>query len=610
MLGKIISCADDRDYRFHGVIRGEDGATYYFNGDSWQCKELTLEDVAVDMAVEFDLRPPNRKGVIYPWQIRRPGEESNPFATRHSQGEFKSFVYVQVDGIASSLSQIVGRVEPRDLFRQLANAFNNLEDGDFRFEADSVQFPSGFSDAAGVPILLYCVPNPEAGKSPWFCNRVTCGGRMIGGSVFDLINANWYDLEEELKQLLPEVTDSPRQIVDRIVERCIDQSTALVPLKDGQVCSLPEADELYAPTGYCIPEGQELYLQCTYHQGVRGQGWYWESFVYPDAPLEYYDKKRWLSLWGANLERSALEELANKTLEEHWSFGDRGDYGILRNYLVYTFARQWECGNVVCTADGRYAAFNTGLPDRNTYKYLYAFYERTEDCAGSHPLHRVPEFRFAEFVVQGRGGRGKTLTQNFRPLPGPPVYFEARSATVWELEFNDSNQVTLPDYDDTHILIHRCDRLPLDFYAFPARWSPRLTEILEADLEPAERYKQLREYFRPILENTPDREVTQVYQMLSNNLRTVIGNAVQKLSWNWRAVVPCYNPERNETCFLLPVSFCDLNQPDRAMIASAHKVDEEMIYTIHTVIPLEWAYLDARLVCRPESEWLAADAIR
>ena len=45
------------------------------------------------------------------------------------------------------------------------------------------------------------------------------------------------------------------------------------------------------------------------------------------------------------------------------------------------------------------------------------------------------------------------------------------------------------------------------------------------------------------------------------------------------------------------------------MIASAHEVDGEMIYAIHTVISLEWAYLDARLVCRPESEWLAADNI-
>ena len=73
--------------------------------------------------------------------------------------------------------------------------------------------------------------------------------------------------------------------------------------------------------------------------------------------------------------------------------------------------------------------------------------------------------------------------------------------------------------------------------------------------------------------------------------------------------MPCYNPEEKKPCFLLPVSFCDYTKPDRALIVSSYEVDNELIYQIHTVIPLDWAYLDARLVCRPESEWLAADCI-
>lgn len=104
-------------------------------------------------------------------------------------------------------------------------------------------------------------------------------------------------------------------------------------------------------------------------------------------------------------------------------------------------------------------------------------------------------------------------------------------------------------------------------------------------------------------------EVTQAYRLLKNDLDNVISTAVKRLSWNWRAVVPCYNPEERKPCFLLPVSFCDFIKPDRALIASSYEVDEEIIYQIHTVIPLDWAYLDARLVCRPESEWLATDCI-
>jgi hypothetical protein len=105
-------------------------------------------------------------------------------------------------------------------------------------------------------------------------------------------------------------------------------------------------------------------------------------------------------------------------------------------------------------------------------------------------------------------------------------------------------------------------------------------------------------------------EVAEAYDTLADELRKVIRKAVQKLSWNWRGVVPCYNPSLAQPCFLLPVSFCDSNKPDRALIATAERPEgESPVYTIHTVIPLNWAYLNARLVCRPESEWLGTEVI-
>ena len=33
-----------------------------------------------------------------------------------------------------------------------------------------------------------------------------------------------------------------------------------------------------------------------------------------------------------------LQELANQTLEEQWSFGEKENFGILRSYLQYTFS--------------------------------------------------------------------------------------------------------------------------------------------------------------------------------------------------------------------------------------------------------------------------------
>ena len=96
------------------------------------------------------------------------------------------------------------------------------------------------------------------------------------------------------------------------------------------------------------------------------------------------------------------------------------------------------------------------------------------------------------------------MLSNMRPLPNPPQYFEERSQTVWDLDLNDSNQITIPDYDDTHILIKRCDRLPLDFYAYPATKSEKLRQIISSDIANFDKYKAIREFFRPIIENEPD----------------------------------------------------------------------------------------------------------
>ena len=395
-----------------------------------------------------------------------------------------------------------------------------------------------------------------------------------------------------------------------VERRCTAPEESLIWLENGVLSDEEHADHLYVPTGYFEKGGKEIYMLCTRQKGVRGYGWYYDCLTYENAPLDVYDKKNWLELWAQLEWKDVFAGVIDKTLEEKWSFKNRNDNGILKNYLIYTFAHQWRVGEVCTSADERFAAFNTGLPERNTFKYLYAFFEKIDaDVTNKHPLHFAPKYRLRGFVLQDRGGDGKELTTQFRPLPNPPKYFTARSATVWELDFNDSNHAAVPGFDDMHILIQRCERLPLDFFRYPAFRSERLRNILDSQADTAQKYREIREYFSPIVGGEPDEEVTQVYRMLHGALEQVINDAVKRLSWNWRAVVPCYSPEHEETCFLLPVRFCDPAKADRALIASAHTVEDKTVYTIHTVIPLDWAYLDARLVCRPESEWLAAEYI-
>lgn len=624
MRGTIKYVAKDEQYKFRGAISGEDGTTYKFNSANWNNANIALEDLWEGQTVEFELKAPNRAGFVYPKSIRFPGEpvegpiQKNHDQVAHSFGRFNDFVFVKTESIAMALEQIVENFEGSEyasnsrLYKKIATTFNALRDEDFHFSgSENVIFPMGFSTASGQQVFLYCTPNRGNSSIPWYSESVYVDGDTFGQSVFNFINANWYDVEDAINEILPDNKETVFEIIRKIEKRCIDINDSIISLKKGKESSWDEADELYVPTDFFENGGKEIYLLCLRRNGPRGFGWYLSTATYEGAPITVFEKKTWIEKWSGFMGIDIFIQLAAQTLEEQWSFGNKSDYGILKNYLRYTFSHQLANENIGYSPDEKFAAFNTGLPDRNTYKYLYALFEKTEYEKDDilHPLYYCQKYTFKEFVVPGRGGNGKVLSSNIRPLPNPPQYFGARSATVWELDFNDGNEVTTPEYDDIHILIKRCERVPLEFYRFPALQSTRLTEIINSNESLAEKYKGIREYFKPIVDTVPDAEVTNVYRTLSNSLESVINTAVKKLSWNWRAVVPCYNPERNEPCYLLPVSFCDPVKPDRAMIASVNKIEEDDIYTIHTVIPLDWAYLDARLVCRPESEWLAANYI-
>ena len=626
MHGKITYISEDEQYKFKGAISGEDGRTYKFNSGNWLNKDLCLSDLHEGQEVEFELKPRNQYGYVFPKLIRFSGEvielqHSKEYSQPlHDNGSFNEFVYVKTDAIIRVLEKIVENFANSEykqvsvLYKKIATTFNELKNEDFipfeSKEQESVLFPTGLTSASGLPVYLHCVPNKNESVH-WYAEDVVVDGKILGRSVFSFVNANWYDIEDAINEIVPNNKENAIEIFRKIEERCFDIENSIIYLNQGCMCDCDLADELYVPTGYYEQSGKEIYLLCKRRSGMKGYGWYFCAVTYEDAPITIFEKKLWLEKWSGLIENVIYEQLADRTLEEQWSFGTRADYGILKNYLRYTFAHQWANDDIEYSFDKQYAAFNTGLPDRNTYKYLYALFEKIEDNSNQefHSLYHRQEYVFKEFVVPGRGGSGKILSSNIRPLPNPPRYFEARSATVWELDFNDGNQITIPEYDDTHILIQRCERIPLDFYKYPATRSEKLTQILNSNKSHADKYKEIRDYFKPIVDNDPDDEVTFVYRTLADSLDSVISTAVKKLSWNWRAVVPCFNPERNESCFLLPVSFCDATKPDRAMIASVDKHDDDYVYTIHTVIPLDWAYLDARLICRPESEWLAADFI-
>lgn len=545
------------------------------------------------------------------------------------QLSFKEFVYIP-PSVFDKISSVVSADElpsttdkiqrNKALFAKMAMHYDTLKDEEINIAADnqSVSFNSGLIAFDGTPIMLSCVKsNDVQQRVAWHCKNAAVNSDPIT-SITALIQLNWYGIEEDLSALSSEAEESSHEsIIGQIERMFLTRKQDAVWLDQGVECNEHEADALYIPTGFHADKtgtpDRELFMYCK-RGGDFHRPWSYKTSVYENAPLECYAKSSWLSSWATlTKEDQSLDDvyrsLAQQTLEEPWGFKNGKEFEILDNYLKYTFVHQYLSNCIGYSPDKQYAAFNTGLPDRGTYEYIYAFFERcVENTKETHPLHHQSAYKLISFTRAGAGYHGKTMSQNIIPLPHAPKYFDSRSATVWNLDFNDRDLNYRPQFDDEHILIVRCDRIPLDFYRDVARYSPALESVLEnKELSDWEKYSRIKELLLPVRKHSASDEINSVYQKLHQNLKSCIELTIKKLSWNWRAVVPSFNPARNEPGFLLPISFCSAKGPDRALVATVQESDGEYVCTIHTVISLPWAYRDARLVCRPETEWLGLD---
>jgi len=66
--------------------------------------------------------------------------------------------------------------------------------------------------------------------------------------------------------------------------------------------------------------------------------------------------------------------------------------------------------------------------------------------------------------------------------------------------------------------------------------------------------------------------------------------------------VPSFYPAINDIQILLPLCLMDEDVPDCALVTNK---DEHGRYEGRTILTLRMAYKNARLLCRPESEWLS-----
>ena len=130
-----------------------------------------------------------------------------------------------------------------------------------------------------------------------------------------------------------------------------------------------------------------------------------------------------------------IKELAEKALPEKWSFENKDDYFILKNYLRYTFYKLQEEGKIIETDN--YCVFNTGLFS-HYYEPIYVYGELNKNTS-----EEASKWYFKGFKDKYELG-SLDIVETF---PERADYFSDPSRLVfnWHLEVNKNYKHILDD---------------------------------------------------------------------------------------------------------------------------------------------------------------------
>lgn len=282
-----------------------------------------------------------------------------------------------------------------------------------------------------------------------------------------------------------------------------------------------------------------------------------------------------------------LSKLCEIALEEKWDFktsnGTR-PLSILRNYFTYTFERIQYENKIFISNDGRYAVFNTGLVNK-LYSPIFALFKKN-----SLPDKQL--WYFMDFAIEGEDRAGKALVTEFRELPQSAEYFTNIADVYYDVTMGR------PILDTTHILVERAERLPIQFLQSFGPSEFEYKDYLTLSFEEKNQYAlKLKELLKS--------DVDAVRRM-QNRLDSAVNLAIKRVRWNYKSAIPMYYPRTQKMHLLLPLCLVDDQIVDTALVVSKETSGR---YQGQTIYLLDWAYKCARLVCRPDSDWLTVESI-
>ena len=223
----------------------------------------------------------------------------------------------------------------------------------------------------------------------------------------------------------------------------------------------------------------------------------------------------------------------------------RKKYEVLFSFLERTFERLQMENKIIESESG--AVFNTALGNKFN-KDVFAVFKKNEKDAST-------PYEFDKFADENFVGR------TFPDIPEPPDYFydiEKKDRVPSDNLILDTKRKLFAD--NTHLFDERRSRFPKSWEGF-------------SDVECAANFGNML-------------EITQA-----------------RVRRNFRAAVPFYYPGLRKIQMLLPVTFSPGTDQEETHALVVARVGAG--YSIETIMPLDWAYKNARLLAKPDREdWL------
>ena len=303
---------------------------------------------------------------------------------------------------------------------------------------------------------------------------------------------------------------------------------------------------------------------------------------------------------------AAINDLAvNIALDERWYYNeeDKLTKPILKNYLSYTFERlQYEDEierekakkenrqpRLKILENEKNAIFNTGLVD-SIYDPIYAFFSRN---TGKYTSVTQP-WVFIAFATAN--SYYQNIITDFAYKPIRAEYFTNPSDLYYDCNAQK------PTINWGHIIKDNIERLPIGFVKKGATEGFPFVENVDALPKP-----QRRDYYDKLAQAIYNDE--DWLQFLTTRFRNALDIALSRVAWNYKTAIPVYYVTDHKLSLLLPLALEKKGVIDVALVCE-HKVDEASgvnNYVGRTIFTLQMAYNNARLITRPDSDWLMAD---